>query len=269
MVGSHRRRERSTEIAQPAPSQRKGKQTAASSTSRPIVGGIATSTGARSRKALNVGDDETVAYNPNDPYNPFGATPAPAPLTGKKARRRVVDDTANNVILTPRAKQVAKQTTQGPSLSAAVPPTSPLNLAGKAAVRYDPNDPYNPFGAIPAPAPLPPTGTKARRRGTKARRRLVDDTANNVISTPRATEMTTSATGIRRMHGSSSAAVPPTSALNLAGKVAVIKEALGLDSTLSIASTIQKAKEQVGDEVRGNLNEQADALLDQLGCDVP
>ena len=266
MVGSHRRRESSTGIAQPAPSKRRGKQTPTSSTSRPILGGIATSAGERSRKALNVGDDETVAYNPNDPYDPFGATPVPEPLIGTKAHH-----TANNMILTPRAKQVAKQSTQGgASMSADVLPTSPLDLAGKAAVRYDPNDPYNPFGAIPAPAPLPPTGTKARRRGTKARRRVVDETAHNVISTPRATEMTTSSPGIHRMPGSSlSAAVPPTSALNLAGKAAAIKEALGLDSTLSIASTIQKAKEQVGDEVRGNLNEQADALLDQLGCDVP
>ena len=49
--------------------------------------------------------------------------------------------------------------------------------------------------------------------------------------------------------------------LNLAGKVALIKDVLGLDSSLSIASTIDQAKQDVGCEPEGNLNAQADALL--------
>lgn len=56
----------------------------------------------------------------------------------------------------------------------------------------------------------------------------------------------------------------PTAALNLAGKVALIKDALGLDSSLNIASAIRTARQEVGLEIEGNLNEQADALLSEL-----
>lgn len=57
---------------------------------------------------------------------------------------------------------------------------------------------------------------------------------------------------------------PSWSSLNLAGKVTLIKDVLGLDPNLNLASTIRIAKEEVGCEAEGNLNAQADALLQQI-----
>ena len=61
------------------------------------------------------------------------------------------------------------------------------------------------------------------------------------------------------VQGTSAAA--PT---NLVGKVALIKEILGLDSSLNLASAIQQAKTDVGLDAEGSLIEQADALLVEL-----
>ena len=52
--------------------------------------------------------------------------------------------------------------------------------------------------------------------------------------------------------------------LNLAAKVTLIKDLLGLDSSLNIPSVIRQAKQAVGCEAEGNLNDQADALLLEL-----
>lgn len=52
--------------------------------------------------------------------------------------------------------------------------------------------------------------------------------------------------------------------LNLAGKVVLIKDMLGLDANLNLAAAIRQAKQDVGCEADGSLNEQADALLLEL-----
>ena len=66
------------------------------------------------------------------------------------------------------------------------------------------------------------------------------------------------------VHGAYSSAAASHAPLNLAGKVAMIKDTLGLDGNLSVASAIHKAQEEVGCDARGNLNQQADALLFEL-----
>ena len=52
--------------------------------------------------------------------------------------------------------------------------------------------------------------------------------------------------------------------MNLASKVTIINELLGLEDNVNIGSALQRAKQEVGCKAEGNLNEQADALLREL-----
>ena len=113
---------------------------------------------------------------------------------------------------------------------------------------YDPNSPYDPWAGRAPPFAGPSSGVGAPPGSTYTMGRPVQPAQPAQPAAP--TQM---------VQGTSAAA--PT---NLVGKVALIKEILGLDSSLNLASAIPQALAVVGLEAEGSLVEQADALLVEL-----
>ena len=66
--------------------------------------------------------------------------------------------------------------------------------------------------------------------------------------------------------GEYASSAPPGQAVgyNLASKVELIREMLGLERGMDMVATLQEAQQTVGCRAEGSLNDQADALLFEL-----
>eukprot|EP00325_Prymnesiales_sp_UTEX-LB-985_P034181 CAMPEP_0174718366 /NCGR_PEP_ID=MMETSP1094-20130205/28721_1 /TAXON_ID=156173 /ORGANISM="Chrysochromulina brevifilum, Strain UTEX LB 985" /LENGTH=236 /DNA_ID=CAMNT_0015918451 /DNA_START=19 /DNA_END=729 /DNA_ORIENTATION=+ len=198
--------------------------------------------------------------NPNDPYDPwFGRSPPYAhpssgvgspPEEGYTKRDYIGSKTAferRNGIVRGRVMPIA-----GTVLSdqyTTRPVAAPMAPAAAVQVALAPPVQVPAPAKVPAPAPkLAPTPAPASA-AVAAEPVVPEDVPTPTQSVPEA---------------SSSSAVPPTPEFNLVGKVKLIKELLGLDSTLNIASAIKTAQQEVGLEAKGNLNDQANELLLEL-----
>lgn len=158
-------------------------------------------------------------------------------------------------------------TAEAPPAAAPMPtPTGPKEV-GRT---YDPNSPYDPWAGRAPPfagansgVGAPPVGSYdpigSYDLGRPAAPTQPSEQVRSGASPSGAAQVVQTAAPAQTVQRTLS--VSPT---NLAGKVALIKEILGLDSSLNLASAIQQAKNDVGLEAEGSLIAQADALLFEL-----
>jgi len=258
--------------AQAPASQREAPEAVASST--PAEPRLATlSSSARRPTAAGQNDAGVEINNPNDPYNPWlGRASVPfaaknsgvgAPPLGTRTRYFVdvswigeaAAGTAQAATSQPlEATQVVAAASTSTAEADASQPEAAMPVA--AAMPSVPTststaeaDASQPEAVMPVAAPAAPAQSERASPSQRKEKKMTASSATMQCA-PAAT---------------SQPRVEQTKAQpNLVGKVALIKEILGLEAGLNIGSAIREAKAQVGCELDGNLNEQADAVLLEL-----
>jgi len=201
--------------------------------------------------------------------------PAPAPMPAPTAEATPAPEPAPAPMPTPTVQATPASVGEGMT-----------RFPSEVGRTYDPNSPYDPWAGRAPPFAGPSSGVGAPPVGSydpvntytlgRPVQREVPNGAppfagpNSGVGAPPGSTYTMGrpvqpaqpaqpAAPTQMVQGTSAAA--PT---NLVGKVALIKEILGLDSSLNLASAIPQALAVVGLEAEGSLVEQADALLVEL-----
>jgi hypothetical protein len=143
------------------------------------------------------------------------------------------------------------------------------SMGSEVMATGNPNNPSDPWtGRVPVERPFagPLSGVGSAPRGTRTRYHGEYSVPIGTDS-PGAGSSTAAAQDAPAAKAKLASATPSPDAadeLNLAGKAAMIRELLGLDGDLDISSTIEQANANIGFTAKGNLIEQADALLLEL-----